>query len=48
MPPSTCGGGTIAYVNGFNEEVSEATNDKLAAVLAPTLLHASLLICSCM
>jgi selenocysteine lyase/cysteine desulfurase len=48
MPPSTCGGGTVAYVNGFSEEVSEATNDKLAAVLAPTLLHASLLICSCM
>ncbi|KAI5064775.1 hypothetical protein GOP47_0019470, partial [Adiantum capillus-veneris] len=19
-PPSTCGGGTVAYVNGFNEE----------------------------
>lgn len=22
QPPSTCGGGTVAYVNGFNEEVS--------------------------
>lgn len=21
LPPSTCGGGTVAYVNGFNEEV---------------------------
>jgi len=21
-PPSTCGGGTVAYVNGFNEKVS--------------------------
>ena len=23
QPPSTCGGGTVAYVNGFNEEVRE-------------------------
>ncbi|VAH43068.1 unnamed protein product [Triticum turgidum subsp. durum] len=23
QPPSTCGGGTMAYVNGFNEEVSK-------------------------
>jgi len=22
QPPSTCGGGTVAYVNGFNEKVS--------------------------
>lgn len=22
QPPSTCGGGTVAYVNGFNENVS--------------------------
>ncbi|BAF29360.2 Os12g0190400, partial [Oryza sativa Japonica Group] len=22
QPPSMCGGGTVAYVNGFNEEVS--------------------------
>lgn len=22
-PPSTCGGGTVTYVNGFNEKVSE-------------------------
>lgn len=21
LPPSTCGGGTVAYVNGFNEKV---------------------------
>lgn len=21
-PPSTCGGGTVAYVNGFNEQVN--------------------------
>jgi hypothetical protein len=25
QPPSTCGGGTVAYVNGFNEEVSTKT-----------------------
>lgn len=24
-PPSTCGGGTVAYVNGFSEEVSQAS-----------------------
>jgi selenocysteine lyase/cysteine desulfurase len=23
QPPSTCGGGTVAYVNGFNEEVRQ-------------------------
>ena len=33
MPPSTCGGGTVAYVNGFSDEVSEATNGNRAAVL---------------
>lgn len=22
QPPSTCGGGTVSYVNGFNEDVS--------------------------
>ncbi|ERN19908.1 hypothetical protein AMTR_s00071p00079530 [Amborella trichopoda] len=23
-PPSTCGGGTVSYVNGFNEEENKA------------------------
>jgi len=38
MPPSTCGGGTVAYVNGFSEEVSEATNDNRPAVCFCTYL----------
>jgi len=40
MPPSTCGGGTVAYVNGFSEEVSEAT-------VPCSYCTASVLICSC-
>lgn len=31
QPPSTCGGGTVAYVNGFSEEVREACINFLLA-----------------
>jgi selenocysteine lyase/cysteine desulfurase len=31
QPPSTCGGGTVAYVNGFSEQV-RITNEMHASV----------------
>ena len=30
-PPSTCGGGTVAYVNGFSEEVRPASKPPSSA-----------------
>lgn len=42
MPPSTCGGGTVAYVNGFSEEV------RPNPPCASSYSTATVLICSCM
>lgn len=36
QPPSTCGGGTVAYVNGFNEEVS--TEAAMSSSCVPKLM----------
>lgn len=41
QPPSTCGGGTVAYVNGFNEEVSsqqQQYNGKQLVVASTTCI----------
>jgi selenocysteine lyase/cysteine desulfurase len=33
QPPSTCGGGTVAYVNGFNEDVRTPTEADICAIV---------------